>query len=443
MENLRRQGLIWVLVCAAISAAWGTWITSNGCAWIDFRTVYAGARCLIQQNNPYNTGVVEREYQAEDGQRPKVASRADERVALQVNLPATYVLLTPFAVLSWNPALILWMLLTCGVFIFAILLMWDAGTKYSPQVATFLACMIAINCESIFVGGNTAGLVVGLCGIAVWCFLQDRFVWAGVLCLALSLAVKPHDAGLIWLYFLLAGGVHRKRALQSLVITATISLVSVLWVWHVAPTWMHDWNANLAAISAAGGINDSGPTWIKDALFSIVDLQAAISIFRNVPRFYNLVSYLICGALLLLWSIWTIRTRFSTSRAWLALAAAVPLALLINYHRLWDAKLAMIAIPACCLLWAEGGAIGKAAVIITSIGVLFTGEIILVTYGMTFGSLHLSTNGLLSHLLSVFLTRPATLALLAMGIFYLYIYIKRGARERKSAMDAELTGVPS
>ena len=70
------------------------------------------------------------------------------------------------------------------------------------------------------------------------------------MCLGLSLAIKPHDAGLVWLYFVLAGGAYRKRALESLAITAVIGLTAVVWVWHVAPHWMHDWSANLATISA-------------------------------------------------------------------------------------------------------------------------------------------------------------------------------------------------
>src|ERR1017187_6157574 len=105
--------------------------------------------------------------------------------------------------------------------------------------------------------GNAAGIVVSLCAVAVWCFLRERFVPAGVLCLAASLAIKPHDAGLVWLYFLLAGGVHRKRALQALLITAVLSVSALLWVSHVAPNWMQDWSANMASISATGGINRS------------------------------------------------------------------------------------------------------------------------------------------------------------------------------------------
>jgi hypothetical protein len=431
MEKLRRQGLIWVLLCAGISVLWGTWIARGEDAWVDFRAVYAGARCLIHQHNPYNVSALEREYQSEDGQRPLDSPSQLQAVVYCINLPTTLVILAPFAVLSWGPAHILWMILTGIALILAILLMWNAGARHAPRVSTLLACMIAVNCETIFAGGNTAGLVVGLCGIAVWCLLENRFVRIGVVCLALSLAIKPHDAGLVWLYFLLAGGGYRKRALQSVIVTAAIGLAAVLWVSHVAPHWMHDWHANIAATSTHGGINVPGPSRVEDgSIVSIVDLQAAISIFRDDPGFYNIATYLICGTLLLVWSIWTLRTRFSAAKAWVALAAVAPFTLLVTYHHLWDAKLVMLAIPACCLLWAEGGSLGKAAIVITLMGALLSGDVSLVLFEMAFGSLHTGTNGILAQAITVALIRPASLALLAMGIFYLWVYVRHDTGPR-------------
>ena len=41
MGKLRRDGLIWVLVCAGISVLWGTFFARSTNTWIDFRAVYA------------------------------------------------------------------------------------------------------------------------------------------------------------------------------------------------------------------------------------------------------------------------------------------------------------------------------------------------------------------------------------------------------------------
>jgi cell division protein FtsW (lipid II flippase) len=76
-------------------------------------------------------------------------------------------------------------------------------------------------------------------------FLEERFVWAGILCLAISLAIKLHNAGQVWLYFLLAGGVYWKRALQTLLITAVLGLAAIAWVMPIAPHWMQELHSNI------------------------------------------------------------------------------------------------------------------------------------------------------------------------------------------------------
>jgi len=58
-----------------------------------------------------------------------------------------------------------------------------------------------------------------------------------MLCLVVSLALKPHDAALIWLFFLLAGGTYRKRALQTLALFLVFAVPTVLWVTWLSPHW--------------------------------------------------------------------------------------------------------------------------------------------------------------------------------------------------------------
>ena len=75
---------------------------------------------------------------------------------------------------------------------------------------------------------------------------------------SLSLAVKPHVAGLVWLYLLLADRNLRKRALQTLAVTAVISLPMVLWVSHIAPQWNAELHADLQTFGVHGGLGDPG-----------------------------------------------------------------------------------------------------------------------------------------------------------------------------------------
>ncbi|MGD0294716.1 MAG: glycosyltransferase family 87 protein [Terracidiphilus sp.] len=436
MTKQRRIALAWILLASGISIWWGSSIGQTANGWVDFRAVYYGTRCLLQHHNPYKVSELEGVYRGEGGERPSETVAAHQAVVLYVNVPTTFIVVTPFAMLPWGPAHVLWVALTAVIFILAALLMWDLGASYAPGVSLFLICILLANCESIFCAGNTAGIAVGLCVVAVWCFFRERFVLAGVLCLALSLAIKPHDAGLVWFYFLLAGGVYRKRALQSLIITAVLGLLAFVWVSHVAPHWMQDWQSNLSTISAPGGINEPGPVSLTGrGAAMVIDLQAAISIIRDDPRIYNPASYIVCGAMLLVGAVRTLRSQFSQQRAWIALAAIVPLTMLVTYHRPWDAKLLMLTVPACALLWAEGGPIARIALLVSTAGLVLTGDVPLAILSILFNKLHVDTAGIFGHMLTLVMIRPASLILLVMSIFYLWVYLTHKFPEVKKIAD--------
>jgi len=277
--------------------------------------------------------------------------------------------------------------------------------------------------------------VIGLCVIAVCCFVQKRFSWGGVICLAISLLIKPHDAGLVWLYFLLAGGAYRKRALQTLAVTMVLGLAAFIWVSKVSPNWWQEQHANLAAISTHGGMNDPAPGSTVDRTAGLViDLQSVVSIFRNDPRFYNPVSYAIGGCLILLWVVRTLRSQPSPIDAWLALAAIAPLTMLVTYHKPYDAKLLLLTVPACILLWIEGGRIGETAVLVTAIAIVCIADIPLGILVFLARNFHSNTESLRGMIFTVLLTRPVTLILLGLSLFYLWVYIQRTNRETKEVL---------
>jgi hypothetical protein len=318
------------------------------------------------------------------------------------------------------------MTLTASSLLLAGFLMWDLGAKYAPVISACLICFVLANSEVLFATGNPSGVAIGLCVVAVWCFFKNRFVWVGVLCLAISLAIKPHDAGLVWLYFLLAGGIHRKRALQTLVVTAVFGLAAIVWVTPISPHWMQELHSTLLVVSAPGGTSDPGlasPT--GRAVSMVIDLQSVAAVFRDDPLVYNSVTYLVCGVLLLAWGVRTLRVRSSPERAWLALAAVVPLTMLVSYHRAGDAKLLLLAVPACAMLWAEDGRIGRLALLVTAAGILATSDLPLIVFLAFTRNIPLSIAGLSGQMLTVALARPVPLILLMIGIFYLWIYMRR------------------
>ena len=392
---------------------------------LDFKVLYYGARCLTHHCDPYNVNELQRFFQADGGEHPSDPPVIRHVVTWYVYLPTTFLFTSPFAMLPWGSAHVLWTIITVGSFGFAAFLIWSLSED-APIISGWLIGFLLAGSEAIFAGGNAVGIVVGLSAIAVWCFIQDRFAWAGVICLAVSLVIKPHDAGLLWLYFLLAGGAYRKRALQTLAITAVLSLTAIVWVSQISPHWLRELNSNFTTISTHGDMNDPGPGSTVDRTPGmVIDLQAAVSVFRDDPRVYNPVSYLICGVLLLLWSLTSLRSQPSRSNTWLALAAVVPLTMLVTYHKPYDASLVLLTIPACVALWTEGGPIGTFALSVTSIAVVFTSDLTRASFVILTANLHPDTELWFGKILAVLITRPVSVVFLIMAVFYVWIYVRR------------------
>jgi multidrug transporter EmrE-like cation transporter len=402
----------------------------------DFKGIYYDVRCLLQHSDPYKPGEPLRVYLA-DGAGHSMTPPGTRGILMgNIYLPTAFIFLAPFAMLPCEIAYLLWLILTAVALSLAAFLIWDSGANYAPRISAGLICFALANLEILFATGNPGGIAVSLCVVAAWCFLKDRFALAGVLCLTISLAIKPHDAGLVWLYFLLAGGVPRKRALQTLLVTSVVSLATILWITPIAPHWPQELHSNLSIQSASGGLNEGNPASVDGRpVTTAIDLRVLLSVFWNDPRIYTLGSYLVCAPLLLLWVFRTVRSRFSQRVAWLALAAIAPLTMLVTYHRPYDAKLMLLAVPVCAMLWARGGTMRWIALLVTSAGFVFTADIPLTILRIFTDNLNISTAGLSGKILTVVLMRPAPLVLLAMGLFYLWIYVRRDpARDVYSAI---------
>ncbi len=415
-----------MLFSIGISIAWGLALgRSISGGTVDFQVLYYGTKCLMHQCDPYNTQALEHAYLAEGGQNPLESVRSRTILTLFVNLPSVFVVVAPLAMLPWGVANALWLMLIMGSFFLAAYLMWKLWTNLSRGVSLILVCIVLANSEVLLGSGNAAGIVVSFSIIGIWCLLQKRFALLGVMCLAVGLMIKPHDVGFVWLYALLVGGLLRKRALQALALTTALSLIAVLWISHVAPQWLHELQVNIASISTRGGFNEPGVASITGrSAGMVISLQAAFSTLRDDPVFYNPMSYLVSGALLLVWAIKTVRTRFTQEGAWLALAAVSALSLLPVYHRAYDAKLLLLAIPACAMLWAEGGSRRWLAFSLTVAGIISTSDIPLAVLVTFTKNLHFSTTDLTGKFMTILLLRPTSIILLAMGCFYLWVYVQ-------------------
>jgi len=448
MTKVQKTGVKWILLSAGIFTLWGGYLEATSYAGMgDFKAVYYGAKCLMEHHDPYKPADFESVYESHGWKLPQDPVKARiVRLGLFVcvNLPTALLLAAPFALLPWGPAHLLWMALMTAIMTFSAYLIWRQAESHAPRVSLFLVCVLLANVEMLYALGNIAGIAVSLCVVAVWCFLEERYVGAGVACMAVALAMKPHDVGLIWLYFVLAGGAYRKRALQVLLLTAALTLPAVLWVSHVAPQWQTELHANLVAGAGHGQLNDPGPTSFSFHYADfVVSLQSLLSVFRDDPGFYNPASYLICGVMLLMGAWRTLRSRFSRTNAWFAIAAIAPLSVLPIYHRMHDAKLLILTIPALALLWSEGGRSRWLALALNAAAVLSTADIFSTLLTMPFRHLSGEPTGVLEKLLTVAVVRPAPLCLLALSVFYLWVYWKRAAVVAPSTVQPRLHAAPA
>lgn len=415
----RRDGFYLMLLGCLIFVLLGTGLERiSSVAMVDFKLNYYPARCLLQHRDPYQMSNVWSSQQ----------SLGDNFLpgGFRYNYPPTVFPFTiPFGLLPYGPAHFLWIALTIGSLILASFLMWELGAQHAPVLSGVLIGFLLANSELLIIVGNLAGIAVSLCVVAVWCFLREKYLVVGVVCLAISLALKPHDGGLVWLYFLMAGGSLRRRAWQTLAVTIAICLPAVLWVTYVAPHWIPELQSNMLSYSAHGSTNDPGPASSgAHALTMMINLQTALSGFRDDPRFYNPATYFICGVLLLIWSSRTLRSTFSPKAALFAIAAIAPLTMLPVYHREPDAKLLLLTIPACAILVAEGGLVARLAMVTTSAALVMTAEIPWAIALRIIGHLH-TPNATLGRIIIFMQILPIPISLLLVSAFYIWVYVGR------------------
>jgi hypothetical protein len=437
MTNAQRDGRYLMLLGTLVFVLLGIGLTyATPAPMADFKAVYFPARTLLAHHDPYIESEVDPFYEASRAGLPREAEKI-RLVAIQAVYPPSALFLTiPFAMLSWKSACIVWMILMLSGFIAASWLIWNLCFDESPLVAGALIAFLLANSLLLPITANAAGLAISLSAVAVWCFLRDRFVLLGVLCLAVGLAFKPHDAGPVWLCLLLAGPVFRKRALQSLLATVLLSIPGLLWVGHIAPRWFAEMSLNIATPALPGGLTDPGAhSQAGHGFDMVITLQSVFSAFINDPRFYNLAAYIVCGPLLLLWIWFVLRRRGDAGTTIkLALAAIVPLSMLPIYHRQLDCAMLLLVVPACVGLMKQRHLPGRLALPVTWIALILTGVFYWAIFFAIFNPSRIPKQlGWLRADAEVF---PVPLILLATGCFYLWALARRGGAPDSGAQAA-------
>jgi hypothetical protein len=420
-----------LLICVSIPCCFSVLqrVAARGqIVMIDFGALYYGARSAMHGLDPYNPAQVLREFQVDGGRFVPESEDGDvDRIVVTriIYLPTALFLTLPFGLLPWGLAQNLWMLITAALLILATSLIWELDAGSATAFWAGMAGFILAESYSLLKFGNIAGITVSFCIIAVWCFLKNRCTWIGILLLAISLVLKPHDGGFIWLYFVIAGGTLRKRALGTLAVTAVLAGCAGLWIAFASPHWIHEIRNNFAFYSARGFSTDPGPVGLETgASRGITNLQCVFALLKDDPLFYNSATYLSCGILILIWALKVFRSRFSTKGANLALAAISALSLLPVYHRSYDAILLLLTLPACMTLWKERAPERWLALVLTSGAILLTATTPLAFLSMNFQALADFAARLPGRLPAILLLRPTPCILLAMGCFYLWVFLR-------------------
>lgn len=442
LPTRRKDGLVFLFLGAVAFLAIGiAWRHLSSIEMGDFKVVYYSAQTLLAHGDPYSEQDVLRVYNAEGRERP-TEPVLDREVKTRFFYPPTAFLFTlPIAVLGFNVGAAVWTILLAAGLIMAAIAAWDLGADAAPVASGILAGLVLLNSFWLFMIGNSAGIAVSCCVLAVWCFLRNRFEILGVVLLAMSLALKPNDSGLVWLFLLLCGGMLRKRALQSLATLAILSLPILLWITHLAPHWYAELNANMASLSGVASIVDPAATGMAGKnMDCIVQLQTVVSMLVPRPGTYNLITWLLCAPLLVLWALAFLRKPSDRTIAWLALAAAAPLSMLPTYHFQHDAKLLLLTVPACAILWAERGFLGWCSLLITGAGIVVNGDVFTAIRILLTRSFVVPHENFGSRLASVILTRPGPIILLAMVLFYLWA-LRRHARFLKNSAESETSSL--
>lgn len=438
-KDARRDGRYFVLLGAAFFLLAGFTIEHRGNDWMeDFKSLYYSTRCLLQQQDAYSPGEVSKVYSREAHEDPNDAFLRGQQPIITINVypPAALLLTAPLALLDWGPAHFVWMILIAICSVLSSYLVWDLAADDSPLLSGILVGLQLADGFGALLSGNPAGVVVSLCIVSVWCFLRNRFVFAGVLSLAISLSVKPHDAWLIWLCLFVGGSLLRRRAWQTVFCAVLLNLSALLWVRQSAPHWIPEFFSNLATVSGPAGINNPAPSSLSTHTAGmIVDLQTVFSVFNDDPHFYNRASYLLFSLVLAVWLFATLRSSVARSRTLLSFAALSSFTMLPVYHRTYDARLLLLTIPAFAMVWAERGARRWLALVASLAGVIFTGDVVLATIVWATGKMHFSMVTLQDKARLILWTRPLPLLLLAIGCFYMSICLRWPRRPNQAGDD--------
>ena len=348
-KNKQRIGALLLLVASLVFVVRG-FRSESGFLWSrDFKPLYAGARCLLHNQDPYDVNALRQQYVQGGGD---LEDMQPFQPHYSLYPPPGFFLVTPLALLPWPIAHVVFLVISAALMVTASFLVAWLCLADSPILVPALIGVFLIGGNQLMMLAQPAGPAIGLCVIGVVLLLRQRYKWLAIIAFSLSLALKPHTGALVWLYFFLTRR-YRASAVKTAAVTVAICMVAVLWVSFMPASihWVHELRENLKATELHGALSDPGPLDIE--AYWITTLQTVFSVIRDNKAFYNTVSWTLSTALLLMWFAAIRRSPQSRERDMFAIACITCLSMLPIYHRAYDTKLLLLCFPAIAIVLRE------------------------------------------------------------------------------------------
>lgn len=310
----------------------------------DFSLLWQATRTWAEGKNPYSSRETLEVWRAHSGEAPGVEAPSERVDDLLVYPPPTFVLLAPWCLTDWATSRLLWTVTNTLLLVGSVVLVLGLA-GLSPRGAAWWfglggALLMAPGHAAISVG-QVSILTVFVTALAH--ALRARGSppgYAGIL-IGLACCLKP-QIGLLFLAYEFG----RKRWGTGIVGVLTIGLVSaagVWWLWRSGIDWLPKWQANVEAFASS---NNANPTASNPLRYHLINLHYFLHGFIASVGTVKWLVYGICGALCLGYFV-ADRKRPEPRGEVLSLAFVSAIAMLVVYHRIYDA--AVLVFP---LAWA-------------------------------------------------------------------------------------------
>lgn len=290
----------------------------------DFAVVYVSARTFETGNNPYDKAALETSWLEATHNQPDDANALD----LALYPPTTYLLLSPLALLDWNHARLVWLLMNLiGVAVLVVALTRYWPEKLPPRRAACVAAFILGfgPIHTAISKGQLAVVVTAILALAIVAQARHAVIPAAIL-IGLAASLKPQIAAPVIVLYLIQRQ-WKAMAVMAGVISILLCIAAARLSW-AGVSWMGSWLGNVRLSAQPGGVYDPSPT--NPLAFQLLNLSPLLRrLMGNQAAITLLLAAVGISVCFFLWK----RGQVDST----AFATACVLGLVLIAHRYYDA----------------------------------------------------------------------------------------------------------